>query len=112
MKALTFQGVGDVRHGDAPEPVLQHERDAIVRVALAGLCGSDLHVYHGRETGLDRGTVMGHELVGRIERLGGAAKGLEVGGRVACPFSTCCGACYYCVRGLSARCPAGMNSAT
>ena len=107
MKALTFQGVADVRYGEAPAPVLLHERDAIVRVELAGLCGSDLHVYHGRESGIDRGTVMGHEFVGRVHAAGLAVRGLTAGDRVACPFTTSCGACYYCSRGLSARCVSG-----
>ena len=107
MKALTFQGVGDVRYQETPDPRLLHERDAIVGVELAGLCGSDLHVYHGRETGIDRGTVMGHEFVGRVIEMGAAVRGLTAGDRVACPFTTSCGACYYCSRGLSARCVAG-----
>ena len=107
MKALTFQGVGHVLYQDTPEPELLHERDAIVRVELAGLCGSDLHVYHGRESGIDRGTVMGHEFVGRVLEVGAAVRGLAAGDRVACPFTTSCGACHYCSIGLSARCVAG-----
>lgn len=104
MKALTFHGLRDIRYTEAPDPRILDPRDAIVRVEMAGLCGSDLHVYHGRETGIDPGTVMGHEFVGRIEALGGAVRGLGAGDRVACPFSTSCGACYYCAHGLSARC--------
>lgn len=107
MQALTFQGIRDIRYADTPEPRLAHERDAIVRVELAGLCGSDLHVYHGRETGIDRGTVMGHELVGRVVETGSAVRNLHAGDRVAAPFSTSCGACEYCRRSLSARCVSG-----
>lgn len=107
MKALTFQGVEDVRYEEAPDPRLLHERDAVVGVELAGLCGSDLHVYHGREPGIDRGTVMGHEFVGRVIEVGPAVSGLTAGDRVACPFTTSCGACYYCSLGLSARCVSG-----
>src|SRR5262245_6896699 len=75
---------------------------------MTGLCGSDLHVYLGREVGIDPGTVMGHEFVGRVERVGTAVRGLSVGDRVASPFTTSCGACYYCARGLSARCAEGQ----
>jgi threonine dehydrogenase-like Zn-dependent dehydrogenase len=107
VRALTFQGVRDIRYAETPEPRLAHERDAIVGVELAGLCGSDLHVYHGRETGIDLGTVMGHELVGRVIETGPAVGDLHPGDRVAAPFSTCCGACEYCRRGLSARCVSG-----
>ncbi|MGH7731446.1 MAG: alcohol dehydrogenase catalytic domain-containing protein, partial [Candidatus Eiseniibacteriota bacterium] len=107
MKALTFQGIRDVRYEETPDPRLEDGRDAVVRVELAGLCGSDLHVYHGRETGIDRGTVLGHEFVGRVLEVGAAVRGLAPGDRVACPFTTCCGTCHYCALGLSARCVAG-----
>ena len=107
MKALTFQGVHRIRFDDVPDPELQHERDALVHVELAGLCGSDLHVYHGRDAGLDHGTVMGHEFVGRVISAGAGVRGFAPGDRVACPFSTSCGACYYCALGLTARCASG-----
>src|SRR3989442_12814707 len=108
MKAITYHGVLDVRWEEAPEPSLLDEGDAIVAVALAGLCGSDLHVYHGRETGLDVGTVMGHEFVGRVVAAGAGVRAFAADDRVACPFSTSCGHCYSCSRGLSARCSAGQ----
>jgi threonine dehydrogenase-like Zn-dependent dehydrogenase len=108
VHALTWQGVGSIRAAAVPDPELRDPRDAIVQVTLAGLCGSDLHVYHGREPGLDHGTVMGHEFVGRVVLTGEAVRGLAAGDRVAAPFSTCCGDCYYCAHGLSARCVAGQ----
>ncbi len=75
------------------------------RSVLAGLCGSDLHPFFGRESGLDPGTVMGHELVGEIVELGPAAASVfSVGDRVFAPFSTNCGSCFYCQRGLTSRC--------
>ncbi len=108
VKALTFQGVGGIRVDEVPDPVIAHERDAIVEVELAAICGSDLHVYHGRETGLDPGTVMGHECVGRVVTTGAGVEALKVGDRVACPFTTSCGGCFYCTSGLSARCTTGQ----
>jgi len=107
VRALTFRGVRDIRHEIVPEPKIEAPGDAIVHVERAGLCGSDLHVYHGRESGIDPGTVMGHELVGRVVETGPGARGLAYGLRVVAPFTTCCGDCFYCVRGLSARCPKG-----
>jgi 2-desacetyl-2-hydroxyethyl bacteriochlorophyllide A dehydrogenase len=86
------------------DPVIQQPGDAIVRVDLAGLCGSDLHPYFGREVGLDTGTVMGHEFVGRVVAVGAAVARLQVGDRVAAPFTTSCGNCFYCSRGLTSRC--------
>ena len=101
MRALTFRGIQDIRFKTVRDPVLIEPGDAIVQVERAGLCGSDLHVYHGREAGIDPGTVMGHELVGRV------VEGWNVGARVVAPFSTACGHCFYCGRGLSARCVRG-----
>jgi threonine dehydrogenase-like Zn-dependent dehydrogenase len=99
--------VRTIRAETVPDPAIVDAGDAIVRVEHAGLCGSDLHVYHGRETGLDDGTVMGHELVGRVVASGRDARRHAVGARVVAPFSTCCGRCFYCTRGLSARCAEG-----
>ena len=107
MRALTFRGLRTIRHETVADPRLQHDGDAIVRVECAGLCGSDLHVYHGREVGLDPGTVMGHELVGRVVESGPSARRHRIGTRVVAPFSTCCGHCFFCMRGLSARCTEG-----
>jgi threonine dehydrogenase-like Zn-dependent dehydrogenase len=107
VHALTFRGVRTIRHETVPDPAIVDAADAIVRVERAGLCGSDLHVWHGRETGIDDGTVMGHELVGHVLAAGPAVRRHAVGARVVAPFSTCCGRCFFCVRGLSARCTEG-----
>ena len=70
MKALTFHGVETLRHETVPDPTIEAPGDVVVRVEHASICGSDLHVYHGRETGLDAGTVMGHEFVGEVVEVG------------------------------------------
>lgn len=108
MKAITWQGLRDVRCSEAPEPRIADDRDAIVAVELAGLCGSDLHVWHGRETGLDAGTVMGHECIGHVAEVGTAVTRFHRGDRVAVPFTTSCGMCRFCASGLSARCVHGQ----
>lgn len=79
-----------------------------MRVDLAGVCGSDLHVYHGRETGLDEATVMGHEFVGEIVAVGREVARYRPGDRVVSPFTTNCGDCFYCLEGLTARCLRGQ----
>lgn len=107
MKAITFQGVETLAYEDVPQPELAAETDVIVQVEVAGLCGSDLHVYFGRETGLDRGTVMGHEALGVVVEAGPAVSTIAVGDRVVTPFTTNCGACWYCRDGLTARCTEG-----
>ncbi len=108
MRALTFQGVEKLRVETLDPPEIELPGDAIVRVGVAGICGSDLHVYHGRERGLDVGTVMGHELAGEIVDLGSEVSGLAVGDRVVSPFTTSCGSCFYCDEGLTARCDHGQ----
>ena len=104
MKGVCFQGIERVGVQQLPDPVIEHARDAIVRVELAGLCGSDLHPFYGREQGIESGTVMGHEFVGQVVELGETVSDLNVGDRVCAPFTTNCGECYYCKCGLTSRC--------
>lgn len=108
MHALTFDAIHTIRHTTVRDPGLEADSDAIVAVSAAAICGSDLHVYHGREVGLDAGTVMGHEFVGRVVDVGADVAGLRRGDRVMSPFTTGCGACFYCAAGLTARCVRGQ----
>ena len=104
MQGCCFQDIQEVQHRTLADPQLATPDQAIVRVEMAGLCGSDLHPFFGRETGLDPGTVMGHEFVGRVVETGSAVHTVQVGDRVSCPFTTNCGNCFYCLRGLTSRC--------
>ncbi len=108
LKAITFQGIEEVGYQTTTDPTIESEADAIVRVDLAGVCGSDLHVYHGRETGLDEETILGHEFVGQIEAVGQKVARFKPGDRVVSPFTTNCGDCFYCLEGLTARCVRGQ----
>ena len=108
MKAITFEGKRSVAYSGADDPGLEQPTDVIVRVQAAGICGSDLHPYHEREKGLDHGTVMGHEFVGEIIEVGVAVEHFAVGDVVFSPFTTNCGACFYCRRGLTSRCTSGQ----
>jgi len=107
MDAITFQAVEAVSFDSVADPELVEPTDALVDVTVAGLCGSDLHPYFGRERGLDPGTVMGHEFVGRVAEVGSAVSRVSPGDRVVAPFTTSCGSCFYCETGLTARCPRG-----
>lgn len=107
MQALTFGGIETIIHQQVPDPTIIDSTDAIVEISLAGICGSDLHVYHGRESGLDNGTVMGHEFVGRVLETGEEVKQVLKGTRVLSPFTTSCGECFYCRIGLTCRCEKG-----
>ena len=108
MRAVTYQAPGDLRVERVPDPELLAPTDALVAVSLAAICGSDLHVWHGRERGLDAGTVMGHEFLGTVVEVGAEVSRLRPGDRVVSPFTTSCGACFYCDNGLSARCTRGQ----
>jgi len=107
VRALTYRGPGSVRSESIADPRILEPADALVRVEATAICGSDLHVYEGRERGLDEGTVLGHEFCGRIAEVGSAVSGFRPGDRVVSPFTTSCGRCFFCARGLTARCPSG-----
>ena len=107
MRAVTFGGVRRVLVSDCAEPRVEQPTDAVVAVRAAAICGSDLHPYLGRERGLDVGTAMGHEFVGEVVEVGAAVAAVSVGDRVVAPFTTSCGACWFCARGLTARCEVG-----
>lgn len=103
-----FVGIERVAVADVPEPTLLDPGDALVRVSAAGLCGSDLHPYFGREVGIDIGTVMGHEVVGVVTDVGSEVRDVRPGDRVVTPFTTSCGRCVLCRDGLTARCERGQ----
>lgn len=107
MHALTFGGKEIIDYNIVKDPELLYPSDAVVRITRAGICGSDLHVYHGRESGLDHGTVMGHEFTGVVEEAGSDVKKFKTGTRVLSPFTTSCGECFYCRIGLTCRCEKG-----
>ena len=107
MQALTFGGKEIIDYCTVKDPELLRPSDAIVKITMAGICGSDLHVYHGLETGLDHGTVMGHEFTGIVEETGSDVKKFKKGARVLSPFTTSCGECFYCLIGLTCRCEKG-----
>jgi 2-desacetyl-2-hydroxyethyl bacteriochlorophyllide A dehydrogenase len=108
MKAIIFNGKESVKYESVSEPELHESSDAIVKVDLAGICGSDLHVYYEREKGLDPGTVMGHEFVGEIVETGKSVRNFKKGEKAISPFTTNCGACFFCKIGLTSRCEHGQ----
>ena len=81
MRAVTFQAPGEVRVEERPAPTLTAPDDAIVRVEASGICGSDLHLYHGRIP-LEAGFILGHEFVGTITAAGPDVSDVAVGDRV------------------------------
>jgi threonine dehydrogenase-like Zn-dependent dehydrogenase len=104
MKANCWMGKGQVEVQEVPEPTILNDRDAIVRITLSAICGSDLHLYNGFVPTMKTGDVLGHEFMGEIVETGSAVKNLTVGDRVVVPFPIACGACAQCRRGLFSTC--------
>src|ERR687884_1569473 len=103
MQAVTFQAPGDVRVEERPEPELLAPDDAVVRVEATGVCGSDLHIYHGRVQ-IEPGFTIGHEYVGTVVAAGDAVTGVSVGDRVLGTFHSACGTCFFCRKGIYQKC--------
>ncbi|MBQ0927730.1 zinc-dependent alcohol dehydrogenase [Saccharopolyspora endophytica] len=104
MKALTWRGPRDVRVENVPDPKLEADTDAIIRVTSSGICGSDLHLYEVLAPFLDPGDVLGHEPMGVVEETGSAVADIAPGDRVVVPFNISCGHCWMCERRLFAQC--------
>jgi threonine dehydrogenase-like Zn-dependent dehydrogenase len=105
MKALTWHGKRDVRVEEVPDPTIEEQSDAIVRVTSTNICGSDLHLYEVLGAFLTKGDILGHEAMGIVEEVGSQAAGhLAPGDRVVIPFNIACGRCWMCDRGLYAQC--------
>src|SRR5919107_2395323 len=104
MVALTWHGRRDVRVDTVPDPTIEQDTDAIVRVTSSGICGSDLHLYEVLGAFLDEGDVLGHEPMGVVEEVGSEVTKLAPGDRVVVPFNISCGSCYFCDQQLFSQC--------
>jgi threonine dehydrogenase-like Zn-dependent dehydrogenase len=116
MKAVVYRGLGDIRLEDVADPAIDSPTDAIVRLTASGICGTDLHMVRGTLPGMLPGTVLGHEGVGIVERLGPAVRNFQVGDRVVIASTIACGSCSYCRSGYFSQCdtsnPNGPHAGT
>jgi len=103
MRAVTFQAPREVRVDERPVPELQAGDDAIVAVQASGICGSDLHIYHGRVK-MDPGFTIGHEFVGTVLATGKQVTRVAPGDRVLGCYQSACGTCFFCLRGAYHKC--------
>src|SRR6266853_3457573 len=103
MRALNYQGEGDVKVIDVPKPTIKGSGDALIKVTLGAVCGSDLHILHGH-TPMNQGAVLGHEFVGVVEAAGSEVKRFKPGDRVVASFFTSCGHCALCRKGWFNQC--------
>ena len=104
MLTYTYVSEGTFALMEKPKPVLQHERDAIVKVTLASICSSDLHIKHGSVPRAVPGITVGHEMVGIVEEVGSAVTNVKLGDRVTVNVETFCGECFFCKKGFVNNC--------
>ena len=103
MRAVVFEDVGSVRVAEVPDPVIEEPGDAVVRVTLCAICGSDLHFLHGKAP-VEPGEGLGHEAVGVVEAVGEDVTRYRQGDRVVVAFNIACGACWFCRLGQTQLC--------
>lgn len=104
MRAACWNGKHDIRVERVPDPEIVNPRDAIVRVTLTAICGSDLHLYDGVIPTLRAGDVLGHEFMGEVVETGSRVNTLQKGDRVVVPFTIACGGCFFCKKHLWSLC--------
>lgn len=105
MRAALFNGPHAIEVGERPDPVITAPTDAVVRVVLSCVCGSDLWYYRG-ESAHDLGPI-GHEFIGVVEQVGPEVRGIAEGDFVIAPFVFCDGTCPHCRAGVTSQCVAG-----
>jgi threonine dehydrogenase-like Zn-dependent dehydrogenase len=107
VRAAIFRGPRDIEVGERPDPVIQEPTDAIVRVVLACVCGSDLWYYRG-DSPHATGSI-GHEFIGVVEEAGADVSAVARGDLVVAPFIYSDMSCPHCRRGSTISCVRGGN---
>lgn len=104
MKALILKDIGIIALEEVKDPVIEKPTDAIVRLTMTTICGTDLHSVRGTIPGYLPNSIMGHEGVGIVEQIGSDVKNIKVGERVIVPSTIACGHCFYCKKELYSQC--------
>lgn len=107
MKALTYTASRRFELVEKPKPDVLDPKDAVVKVTLASICSSDLHILHGSVPQAEVGITVGHEMVGIVESVGAEVTNVKPGDRVAVNVETFCGECFFCRRGYVNNCTSG-----
>jgi threonine dehydrogenase-like Zn-dependent dehydrogenase len=94
MKAAIFKGKGKVEVGEWPDPMIKEPTDAVVRIALSCVCGSDLWFYRGESPHEEQS--IGHEFMGVVEEVGPEVHAVNKGDFVISPFKYSDGTCAHC----------------
>jgi len=115
MRAVVWNGIGDIELKEVADPRIQDDTDAIVRLTASAICGTDLHFVRGTISEMKPGTILGHEGVGIVEEPGRGVRNFSQGDRVVIPSTIACGYCSYCRSGYYAQCdnanPEGSGTA-
>ncbi len=104
MKAVVFHGIGQISLDEVENPKIVQPNDAIVRLTMSSICGTDLHMVRGTISGMQPGTILGHEGMGVIEEVGSEVRNFNPGDRVIIPSTVGCGYCAYCRAGYFSQC--------
>ena len=107
MHALVYHGPGSRAWEEVPDPVIVDPTDAIVRVDVSTICGTDLHILKGDVPEVTPGTILGHEAVGTVVETGSAVTTVAPGDRVLVSCITACGRCRFCKEGHYGLCTGG-----
>ena len=107
MKALVYDGPGRKAWETVPDPKIEDDTDAIVRVDAVTICGTDLHILKGDVPAVTAGRILGHEAVGTVQAVGSGVANVKVGDRVLVSCITACGRCRYCREGRYGQCLGG-----
>jgi threonine dehydrogenase-like Zn-dependent dehydrogenase len=103
MRATVMRAAGDVRIDNVPDPAISEPTDAVIRVARACICGSDLWPYNSMAPS-ETGQSMGHEAIGVVEEIGAEVRTIKRGDVVVMPFAISDGTCEFCHEGLTTAC--------
>jgi threonine dehydrogenase-like Zn-dependent dehydrogenase len=116
MKAVVFHSVGDIRLDDVKKPTIKDDFDAIIKITVSAICGTDLHFVRGTVGPMEKGTILGHEAVGIVESVGKKVRNFAEGDRVIVPSTVSCGYCPQCRQMHYSQCdvsnPNGRESGT
>lgn len=107
MKGYVFHGPGQAAWEEVPDPGIQEPTDAIVRVGVVTICGTDLHILKGDVPEVRPGTVLGHEAVGEIVEVGSDVRTVRPGDRVLVSCISACGRCRFCREAMYGQCRGG-----
>lgn len=104
MKAVQIASPEQLKIVDVEKPVIDNRNNVLIRMTVAGICGSDVGIYHGTNAAATYPRIIGHEMVGRVAEIGASVTGLKVGDRVIVNQVTSCGECYPCRMGRGNVC--------